>query len=65
MKWSSISISLTLLSAVIRKVIFLVSEGVEHITTGSNDTSTKENMTKSTFPCRYQIFNETKILSEL
>lgn len=58
--WSSVSFSPTLLSAVIRKVIFLVSEEVEHITTGSNDIPTKENTTKLTVPCRYQILDKTK-----
>lgn len=58
--WSSISTSPTLLSAAIRKVIFLVNEGMEHITTRSNNILSNENMTKLTVPCRYQILDKTK-----
>lgn len=62
---SSVSISPTLLSVVIRKIIFLVSEGVEHITTGSNDIPTKENTTKLAVPYRYQTLDKAKSLTEL
>lgn len=41
--WSPVSVSRTFLSAASRKVIFLVSEGVEHITAGSKDIATKES----------------------
>lgn len=62
---SSLSISATLLRTVIRMVIFLVNEGVEHITTDANDIPTNENTTKLTVPCRYQFLVMTGSLFEL